>query len=391
MGYGVASSPHVLDPDSTPILMRRVCWALVPALAWGWFVFGRTVPMATLACLAGCLAAEEICRRLRRAAPTLGDGSAVVTALLLACVLPPNIPLWQAALGGVFAIGIGKHAFGGLGANIWNPALLARAFLQNSRPVDMMSGDYPWLDIKPDGGWRDWLANFGRDLSGSFADVNHAARPLADAVSRASPLAEGAAAEVAARADALTAATALTAIHNPPAAADGGPPAALLAGWDSDAVWRTWIGFEGGNIGEVSAVLLLAGGLYLLWKRVISWEIPVVYLAAAGLLGWLLPHPYRVGEAMAWTAWGSGPWLLHLGAGGLMIGAWFMATDPVTGPLTRSGKLVFAAGCGLLTLLIRLYGGYPEGVCYSILIMNTCVPLIDSLTRPRVFGKTARP
>ena len=141
---------------------------------------------------------------------------------------------------------------------------------------------------------------------------------------------------------------------------------------------------------KLAEALLVLGGLFLIRRKVVAWEIPFSFIATAGLLAWILPQPYKAGAATMYTLWFQGPWLMHLGAGGLMLGAFFMATDMVTSPLTRKGKVVFAAGCGVMTMVIRLFGGYPEGVCYAILIMNTCVPLIDALTRPRRFGANSR-
>lgn len=383
--FNVNNSPHIRHSDTTQKIMFCVCLALVPALLWSLVVFGWHALVPIVGCVVGCVVTEWLCQRWRGVPITIDDGSAVVTGLLLAAVCPSNLPWWAAVLGGVFAIAIGKQAFGGLGHNIWNPALLARAFLQASMPDRMMSGEWPHLSAA-----GKWWNNFVYTLSGSFGDINSAIKGLPDAVTKASmttvPNTE-------LGIDVITSATMLEAMHSPAAKevidAAGNVtylvPRALSPSWSE--VWMTWIGSEGGSLGEVSAVLLLLGGLWLIKKKIVPWDIPFFYILTVAVLGWILPQPYKAGELVAYTSWFNGPWLAHIGAGGLMIGAFFMATDMVTGPLTKKGRIIFALGCGLMTIVIRLYGGYPEGVCYSILLMNTCVPLIDAFTRPKVFGK----
>ncbi len=189
--------------------------------------------------------------------------------------------------------------------------------------------------------------------------------------------------------DLVTGATALAKMHAPEAVklADGtfGVPEALTPTWGMVA--NTWLGNEGGSMGEVSAILLIIGGLYLIFRKIVSWDIPVFFIGTVAVIGFILPHPYKIEGAYAYTSWFSGPWLMHVGGGGLILGAFFMATDMVTKPLTMKGRRIFAIGCGAVTILIRLFAGYPEGVCYAILFMNTCVPFIDIMTKPKVFGQ----
>jgi electron transport complex protein RnfD len=242
------------------------------------------------------------------------DGSAFMTGLLLALNLPAHAPWWVGMIGSIFAVAIVKHAFGGLGRNIFNPALAGRAFLMAA--------------------WPKHLTTFTAPFS-------------YDAVTQATPLMllkEGRVANFAA--------TGLT-------------PLDLL------------MGNRGGCVGEVCILALLAGGLYLLWKRIISWHTPVVFIATVGLFTWIFGSK---------DGYFHGDFIFQILSGGLVLGAVFMATDYVTSPITRKGQVVFALGCGLLTSVIRIWGGYPEGVCYAILIMNCTVPLIDRYVKNRRYG-----
>ncbi|MCC8191272.1 MAG: RnfABCDGE type electron transport complex subunit D [Planctomycetes bacterium] len=374
--FNVNNSPHVRHPDTTAGIMFWVCLALLPALGWSIVAFGWRSVVVIVSAAAACLATETLCQWWRGHRTSIGDGSALVTGLLLAAVCPANLPWWAAALGGVFAIGIAKQAFGGLGHNIWNPALLARAFLQVSMPDRMMSGEWPFLSVT-----GDWLQNALYDMGGTFAEI---ADTAASGVAAASGV------------DVLTGATVMARLHAPAARevvdAAGAVayelPAIFSPTWSE--ILQTWIGCnEGGALGEVSALFLIIGGVTLIARKIVSWDIPVFFIGTVALLGFVLPHPYRMGDATAYTGWFQGPWLLHLGGGGLMLGAFFMATDMVTKPLTATGRRIFAIGCGAITILIRLFAGYPEGVCYAILFMNTCVPFIDVLTRPKVFGRSS--
>ncbi len=382
--FNINNSPHVRHQDTTSGIMFRVCLALAPALVWSVVVFGHRSLIPIVASVLACVAMESLCVWWRGKPNTIRDGSAIVTGLLLAAVCPPNLPWWAAALGGIFAMGIAKHVFGGLGHNIWNPALLARAFLQISMPDRMMSGDWPHLGL---GG--NWAKNVAYSLSGTFAQIAEGIRGSADVVTTATS-----ATISDSGVDLVTGATVLARMHTPDArqitdAATGAvsyvAPAALTPSWAT--VFNTWFGAEGGSLGEVSAILLILGGVYLIYKKIVSWDIPVLFIGTVAVLGLVLPHPYKTPEGYAYTQWFSGPWLVHVGGGGLMLGAFFMATDMVTKPLTATGRRIFAVGCGMMTILIRLFAGYPEGVCYAILFMNTCVPFIDAVTKPKVFGK----
>lgn len=380
--FNINNSPHIRDEDSTSRIMFTVCLALTPALIWSLLIFGWHALVVIVSTSAACLVTESVIRRWRGLPCSLRDGSALVTGLLLAAVSPSNLPWWAAALGGVFAIGIAKQAFGGLGHNIWNPALLARAFMQVSMPDRMMSGEWPHLGIST------WSRNIFYTLNGTFGEISRRIGSLGDTVTSAS-----AAAAADKGVDVTTGATYLASMHSAAArqivdAAGKAvtlPPASLTPSWND--ILNTWIGNEGGSLGEISAILLILGGLYLIHRKIVSWDIPVFYIGTVAVLGLVLPHPYKIGEVYAYTGWFQGPWLMHLGAGGLMLGAFFMATDMVTKPLTAKGRRIFAFGCGVMTIVIRLFAGYPEGVCYAILFMNTFVPFIDIMTRPKVFGK----
>ena len=381
--FNINNSPHVRDKDTTSLIMTNVCLALAPALLWAVLIFGWRALVPIVSCVAACVITESACQAWRGRPNSIRDGSAVVTGLLLAAVSPANLPWWAAALGGVFAIGIAKQAFGGLGHNIWNPALLARAFMQISMPDRMMSGEWPHLGLV-----GKWWRNVLYDMSGSFEQISARIKAVPDAVTGAS-MARVQEAGV----DVMTAATALARMHTP----DGRfivdpegrivqlPPAALTPTWNE--IGLTWFGIEGGSLGEIAAIFLIIGGIYLIHRKIVHWDVPVFYIGTVAVLGFVLPHPYKVDDLYQYTDWFTGPWLMHLGAGGLMLGAFFMATDMVTRPLTPTGRKIFGFGCGFMTILIRLFAGYPEGVCYAILFMNTCVPFIDIMTRPKVFGK----
>jgi len=306
----VTSSPHLHSPDNVPNAMRDVLIALCPALIAALYFFRLPALTVIAACVASAYSSEIVCLKVMNK-PTTGEYSAIVTGLLLAFCVPPNLPLWMAALGSIFSIVIAKHLFGGLGQNIFNPALIGRAFLLASFPVAMTT-------------WS---------------------RPL-DGMTTASPL------------GIMKEAT----------------------GQALPSITDLFLGSVSGSIGETSALAVLLGGLYLLYRGHIDWRIPGSFLGTVFIL-----------MAIAGAIKGLGPWypFFHLCAGGLFLGAFFMATDWVTSPVTKSGRIIFGAGCGVLVVLIRLKGGYPEGVAYSILLMNVVTPLIDRYTRARVFGRVA--
>ncbi len=324
----VSSSPHLRDSQNTARIMWLVVLSLLPALLGSVYFFGWAALKITSISVISCMITEAVIQNVRGKKISLFDGSAVITGILLAFCLPPGIPWWLPAVGGLVAIGIGKQAFGGLGHNLFNPALVGRAFLLASWPV-LMTTKY----LTPE---------FG--------------------------------------ADALTSATPLGTLKS--ALAVGAGPervkAALEVGsWPNIA--QFFIGRMGGSIGETSVLLLLVGAAMLYAMKLIDWRIPIPFIGVVMLFGWIFGGPQVF----------TGQPLVHLLSGGLVLGAFFMATDMVTSPMTSRGKIVFGLGCGLLTAVIRIWGGYPEGVSYSILLMNGTAPLIDRYTQPRKFGVPA--
>ncbi len=311
----VSIGPHIKDRSTTKSIMWAVTLALVPAGAAGVFIFGLKALYVIIAAVIAAVVTEAAVLAIRKKdLGTLWDGSAVLTGLLLAYNLPPEVPLWLPVAGSVFAIAIGKQVFGGLGHNIFNPALAGRAFLMVSWPVYMTTWKNP--------------------------------RWAVDAVTSATPLA---------------------------ICKEGGECALLNA----TAYWNLFIGNRGGCIGEVCVVALLIGAAYLFIKRYITWHIPLAFIATVALFSWIFNGPgFFHGSA-----------LFFVMAGGLILGAFFMATDYVTSPLSARGRLIFGIGCGILTFVIRKYAGYPEGVSYAILIMNAAAPMIDRYTAPNWFGR----
>jgi electron transport complex protein RnfD len=340
----VSQSPHLRDTLTAQGMMWAAVLALAPAAAGGFYFFGtRAVALVAISVLSAVVVEASLQAATGRKV-TVADGSAVVTGILLAFNLPPGVPYWLPMVGSAFAVAVAKMPFGGLGYNLFNPALAARAFLVASWPVHMTSA---------------WIAPARGSLSGT-AGIS--------AVTEATPLgvfrmARGVLGDPASSAGDLA------------AAAEN-----LRYLSSSDSLKNLFLGNVGGCIGETSVLLLAIGAMYLLARRVISWRIPFCYLATVAVLTWAL------GGQGAFR----GSPVFHLLAGGLMLGACFMATDPVTSPVTPRGRMVFGIGCGILTSMIRLKGGYPEGVSYSILIMNMTVPLIDRLTRPRILGEARR-
>ena len=302
----ISSSPHVHSPVSTRTIMRDVLIALLPALLGSIYFFGFRALLVTLVSVAACVFFEWLWCRLMKKPCKVYDMSAMVTGVLIAFVCPPTIPYWCILIGDFFAIIVVKQLFGGIGRNIVNPALAARAFMF-SWPVLMTA----------------WIS------------------PKADAVSSATPLA---------------------AMHQ------GQLP--------TDSVLDMFLGNIGGCIGETSALLLLIGFAYLLIRRVITLRIPLAFMGTVAVLALLFPQG---NDRLTWCA-------AQLCSGGVMLGAIFMATDYVTSPVTHLGQIVFGIGCGALTILIRYFGGYPEGVSYAILVMNCCVVLLDRIGRPKKFG-----
>ena len=307
-----SSNPHIRNNEDTRSLMLDVIIALMPALAMSVYVFGVTTLISAVVSVAGAVFFEWLYRKLLKKPQTIGDLSAALTGLLLSMVCPPMLPYWMLLVGDFFAIFVVKQLYGGIGKNFLNPALAGRAALVACYASQMTS----------------W-----------------AAPRTVDAVTAATPLAMMKAGEF----EALTAQYSLS---------------------------DMFIGFIGGSAGEVSAMMLLIGGLYLIFRRVISWHTPVAYIGTVAVLTFLFPQGNDALTYMLYNVFG----------GGLMLGAFFMATDYVTSPVTKEGQLIYGLGCGLLTVFIRCFGSYPEGVCYSILIMNCLVWIIDKYTKPTRFG-----
>lgn len=314
----VSSSPHIRSADDTRGIMLDVIIALVPALAVAVYVFGMRALLLVCISVASSVFFEWGYRRLLKKPNTTGDLSAVITGMLLAFCIPANAPYWLPVVGTFFAVVIVKQLYGGIGKNFLNPALAGRAFLF-SWPVLMST----------------WMLPFSYDSIVNLGSV----------------------------ADAATGATPMSFLHN------GLLPDVSLA--------KMFLGYTGGSLGEVSAIALITGGLYLVLRGVISLRIPLSYLGTVAVLTFVFPK----GDAS------NVQWMLYnLSGGGLMLGAIFMATDYSTSPVTKKGQVIFGVGCGLLTVFIRYFGSYAEGVSYAILIMNICVWLIDKYTLPRRFG-----
>ena len=356
----VSSSPHFHTPDTVRRMMLDVVIALLPACAAALWFFRLKAALLLVVCVGTCLAVEALCRLAMRRPQTLGDGSALVTGVLLALNLPPDLPLWQAALGAAVAIAIAKQVFGGLGKNPFNPALIGRAFLLISFTATMTT----WTPS----GWR-------RDTASPEVEESKSQRVEESAGDRV----EESKSQKVEEFDAFTTATPLGASKDHFRKVRAGDGEGRPFAWDSAMRWRMFLGNVNGCCGETSAVALLLGGLYLLWRRVITWHVPVAYLgtvaAFAVVAHWISPATTMPAD-------------FHLLAGGLMLGAIFMATDMVTTPVTHTGLVVFGVGCGLLTMIIRTVpgGSYPEGVSFAILIMNATTPLINRTTRPRPYG-----
>ena len=312
----ISSSPHAHSPVTTQTIMRDVLIALIPAMLGSIYFFGFRSLLVTLVSAAACVFFEWGFCKVRKLHCKTYDLSAVVTGVLLAFVCPVTIPYWTIILGDFFAIVLVKMLFGGLGKNIVNPALAGRAFLF-SWPVLMSN----WVKV-------------GFDNAAGLLST----------------------------ADAVTAATPMSAMHQ------GALP--------EESILDMFLGNIGGCIGETSALLLIIGFVYLLYRKVITARIPLAYIGTVAILAFLFPQS---NDRIAWMA-------AQVFGGGLMLGAIFMATDYVTSPLTKLGQIVYGIGCGVITILIRYFGGYSEGVTYAILCMNACAVLLDKIGRPVKFG-----
>jgi len=313
--FYTSSSPHIRTNDSVKKIMWGVVIALIPTCLYSVWIYGSYSALLIGICVATAVITEAVIQKFRGVPVSVNDGSAVIMGLLVACNIPPTITWWIPIIGTFVGMAIAKHCFGGLGFNIFNPALIARAFLLAAYPKDMTT----WTIV------------------GKVAEV-----------------------------DATTTATPLGMLK------EHGMSTLLNSfGGDKFELYKeTFLGNIGGCIGETSAVLILAGAIFMLIRKIISWHIPVAFLGTLALFTFIF----------------KGDPLFAVLAGGAMIGACFMATDMVTSPLNKKGQLIFGCGCGLITFIIRKYGGYPEGVSYAILLMNATVPLIDSYFPNKVFG-----
>ena len=307
----VSSSPHVRDETTVKEIMWSVVLALMPAVIAAVYFFKFQALVVIITSVTGCILTEYLFQKVRGKQVTIDDGSAVITGILLALTLPPTSPIWMVLLGSVVAIGLGKQVFGGLGHNPFNPALVGRAFL---------------------------LAAYSTQMTTWVLDGKTTATPLSIINQRI--------------VDGATSATTQE----------------LVVSYRD-----LFLGHIGGSLGETSALALLIGAVYLIYKGYICWRIPVGMLSTVFILTMIT---------------GRDP-IAHLLAGGLILGAFYMATDMVTSPVTKKGRWIFGIGAGLIVVIIRLWGGLPEGVLYSILLMNTTVPLLDRYTRPRSFGEVS--
>ena len=321
----VSASPHVHSDRTSKKVMYDVVIALIPAFLVSIYVFGISALIVTSVAIASCMLFEYLIQKyLLKTQVTITDGSALITGILLAFNVPSNLPIWMVIVGALVAIGIAKLSFGGLGFNIFNPALVGRVFLLVSFPVQMTM-------------WPTAIENNTTVV------------------------------------DAVTGATSLGAIKEGLMSGDTMTEISTRIPSAIDMLF----GFTAGSLGEISGLALLLGGLYLIIRKVISWHIPVILLVTmafmTGIFWFINPEQY------------ANP-LIHILSGGAILGAFFMATDLVTSPMTKKGMVIFAIGIGVITVLIRLFGAYPEGISFAILIMNAFVPLINKYFKPRRFG-----
>ncbi|MBK3517065.1 RnfABCDGE type electron transport complex subunit D [Carboxylicivirga marina] len=328
----VSPSPHVHSGDSVKKNMYGVIIALVPALAASLYYFGLGAAIVTITAVLSCVFFEwAIQKFLLKTEATIMDGSAALTGLLLAFNMPSNLPIWIIIIGSLVAIGIGKMSFGGLGNNPFNPALVGRIFLLISFPVQMTL-------------WPKPIAS-----QAHYLDAETGATPL-------SIMKEG--------------------------LANGESVSSLMNHVDMPSIRELFFGLSGGSAGEVAAAALLIGLIFMLIRKIITWHIPVAVIGSiavfTGILNLVSPEQF------------AGP-LFHLLTGGVMLGAIFMATDYVSSPMANKGMIIYGIGIGVITVVIRVFGAYPEGVSFAILIMNGFVPLIDKYVKPKRFGEVAKP
>jgi electron transport complex protein RnfD len=317
----VSANPHIRDKSSIAKIMHTVNLSLLPAIFASYWFFGFKAIMLILVAIVSSVVTEAAIQKFRNKPVTVYDGSAILTGILLGMNVPANIPWWIVMLGSFFAIAIAKQAFGGLGFNIFNPALIGRAFMVASWPVQMTSNAY-WTQ-----------PGTGKTM---------------DAISSATPL--------------NLVKTALK--------SDGTLETVRVLEESGTTYWDLFVGNVSGCIGETSFLALLIGVIVLIAFGYVNWRVPFFYIGTVFVLTWLM---------------GYDP-VFHILAGGLALGAFYMATDMVTSPISNKGNIIFAVGLGLFTVAIRIWGGYPEGVSYSILLMNCVVPIINKFTVPKKFG-----
>jgi electron transport complex protein RnfD len=327
----LAHAPLLRQGMTTPSAMRDVLYALAPATAASFWFFGLSAFLIIASCIAGAVWAEWLFANRETRGESLRDASGILTGLLLGLTLPPGLPLWMAFLGGFVGIALGKVIWGGLGNNLFNPALLGRAFLLATFPIAMTT----WVQPTSDGGF---FSVYQGNLALPFMQAQ------VDGISSATPL------------------------------------GLMKFEQETTPLWDLAFGNVSGSLGETSGILLLLGGIYLWLRRDLDWRLPVSILLTVAIFSACLgffdaerfPTP-----------------LFSVFSGGLLLGAIYMATDPVTSPVTPRGAWIFGIGVGVLVILIRVFGGLPEGVMYAILLMNAATPLIDRYTQPRVFGRGA--
>ena len=330
----VGTSPHLHAERTVDQIMRNVVYAIVPVCVYGVYLFGLSAAAVLAVSTATCLATEHVICRISKRESSVGDYSAIITGMLLGLALPPGVPLWMAVVGGIIAVAPGKMLFGGLGFNVFNPALVGRAFLQAAFPAAIMGYTRPLLPQR-----------FSEFIPSSLAWPLMKAPALTDAYSGATPLMQQKFDHV------------------------------------GSELWPLFLGERAGSIGETCAILILICGIYLIIRGMMDWRITTSMVLSAAVVS----EAFHLADPASYPS----PVFAVL-SGGLMLGAVFMATDPVSSPVTPRGMWIYGAVMGLIAVLIRLLGGLAEGVMYAILLGNAISPLIDKLTQPRTYGELPR-
>lgn len=359
----VSAAPHLHDKTTIPMVMWNVVLALSPALAFATYFWGFRAFMLTMVGAFSAVVTEAAIQKFRKVPISVIDGSAFLTGMLLSFNIHAASPIWLPIAGSVFAIAVGKQVFGGLGNNPVNPALLGRAFLLASWPTLMTGG---WIPARIGS-----ISGINPDLVAS--NLQQIAPKAHNLITSATPLGV---------AKALRDTTFVGSLGSTVAEGNAFGAEIFRSLTNMETLKSLFWGNVGGCIGEVSAFALLLGAAYLLYKNIIEWRIPLFYIGSVFILSFFFGGIQ--GEKSLLLPF------FHIFSGGLMLGAFFMATDYTTSPLTKKGRIIFALGCGVLTIVIRLVGGYPEGVSYSILFMNVMTPLIDRLTMPKTFGEAKK-